>query len=201
MRFLRLARWGAVCLAVVLALSQPVLGHDEKARESLAITSAVADREPASGSRSEARTWPGTAAPQVTLGGLELVVVSFGPSELLAELPPDLPPGSYELVVSRGHGNKRSDAFDVTLGAVGPAGPEGPRGPQGIEGPPGLPGPQGPPGPPGPQGPPRVPRARRGLRGLRGPRAAEAVRKSRTPWAWTCTCAWWTGTETTSKEG
>jgi type VI secretion system Hcp family effector len=151
MRRLRLARLSAIGLAVVLLLSHPALGHDEKARDLPAITSVVADQN------LERLTIRGShlasnAAPRVTLAGLELVVVSFGPSEVLAELPLDLPPGSYELVVSRGRENKRSDAFDVTLGAVGPAGPEGPPGPQGIEGPPGVPGPQGPPGPPGPQG-------------------------------------------------
>jgi type VI secretion system Hcp family effector len=150
MRDSRLACRGAVGLAVLL-LSYPVLGHDDEARRSPTITSAVPDpNQELLTIRGSHLAWG--SAPEVSLGGVELLVVSFSPSEVLAELPPDLSPGSYELVLSRGHGAKERDTLDVTIGAVGPPGPEGPRGPQGVEGPPGLPGPQGPPGPPGPQG-------------------------------------------------
>jgi hypothetical protein len=62
-------------------------------------------------------------------------------------------PGSYRLTVATGKGAGRSDAFDVTIGAVGPQGPKGDPGPVGPRGPRGSVGPQGPKGDTGPAGP------------------------------------------------
>ena len=104
----------------------------------------------------------GNHPPQVTLAGDRLQVLSSGPFEILAVLPPGIEPGSYRLAVARGRGERYSDTFDVTIGAAGPAGPPGPEGPagpaglpgpQGLPGLPGAPGPQGPAGPAGPAGP------------------------------------------------
>jgi type VI secretion system Hcp family effector len=91
----------------------------------------------------------GRSAPHVTLAGTELTVLSSSPFEILAALPPELEPGSYLLTVRQRHRDKRSETFDVTIGAIGPPGPTGPQGPEGQ---PGLPGPQGLQGLPGPEG-------------------------------------------------
>jgi type VI secretion system Hcp family effector len=93
----------------------------------------------------------GRSTPHVSLAGKELTVLSSSPFDILAALPPGIEPGSYLVTVCQRHrGNKKSNAFEVTIGAVGPPGPAGPQGPEGQ---PGLPGPQGPQGLTGPQGP------------------------------------------------
>jgi type VI secretion system Hcp family effector len=92
----------------------------------------------------------GRATPHVTLAGKELAVLSSSPFEILAGLPPGIEPGSYLLTVCQRHRSKRSEPFEVTIGAAGPPGPAGPQGPEGQ---PGLPGPQGLQGLPGPEGP------------------------------------------------
>jgi type VI protein secretion system component Hcp len=92
----------------------------------------------------------GRSTPHVNLAGKELTVLSSSPFEILAALPLELEPGSYLLTVCQRHRSKRSEPFEVTIGAVGPPGPAGPQGPEGQ---PGLPGPQGLQGLPGPQGP------------------------------------------------
>jgi type VI protein secretion system component Hcp len=181
---LALRGWIGV-VAAVLLLSQSAVADDDKDKkdrddDSLAITRALADQE------QELLTIRGFnlarhSAPKVTLGGLQLTVSSFSPTELLAVLPADFPPGSYRLVVSRGHESKRIDTFDVTVGVVGPAGPAGPQGLEGKEGPAGLSGPQGPEGKPGPQGPmgpqgltgPQGLPGLQGLQGLAGPQGSQ----------------------------
>jgi hypothetical protein len=98
--------------------------------------------------------------PQVTVG--ELVVGGVNVNRegtSLSGILPALPPGSYELRVSRGWAKNQTGtlslaiapaASDSAAGAQGPQGPEGPMGPQGPEG---VAGPQGPAGPQGLQGP------------------------------------------------
>ncbi len=72
---------------------------------------------------------------ELTLGTFSLVVISQTDTEVVAELPSIVAPGSYQLTATTGGGTVRHDDFDgVTIGAVGP---EGPQGPQGAEGPPG----------------------------------------------------------------
>lgn len=140
----------ALGLTLALVCLSPAAAEDRDRgdRGSLAITSASAD------ANAELLTVRGlnfgSPVPRVTLAGERLEVLSWGPFEILAALPPGLEPGSYRLAVSSGRGERRSDTFDVTIGAAGPAGPPGPEGP---EGPAGLPGPQGPGGLPGPVGP------------------------------------------------
>ena len=90
------------------------------------------------------------AAPQVFLGSLPLAVITAGATEIVSDLPADIPPASYRLLVT-GTGKNASATFAVTIGAVGPQGPAGENGQPGIQGP--L-GPEGPAGPQGPQGPP-----------------------------------------------
>jgi hypothetical protein len=95
----------------------------------------------------------------VTLSGELLTVVTQSETEVLAQLPAGIEPGTYRLVVVRDGLLPGIDAMDATLGAAGPTGPEGTQGPAGPTGPPGLdglngaPGATGPTGPTGPQGP------------------------------------------------
>jgi BclA C-terminal domain len=92
----------------------------------------------------------GDALPAVQLGGAEIAVLSSNPFEILAALPPGLEPASYLLTVTRaGRHQKRSEAFEVTLGSDGAMGPTGPTGATGA---PGLVGPTGPTGATGPNG-------------------------------------------------
>jgi hypothetical protein len=94
----------------------------------------------------------GDLLPVVNLGATALEVTSFSPTTIKANLPEELPPGSYHLVVLAGGVSKRSGSLDVTIGNSGPQGALGPAGPAGPQGPQGPPGPQGVPAPAGPGG-------------------------------------------------
>jgi hypothetical protein len=103
----------------------------------------------------------GTAAPNVTLEGVPLALVSNNDTLIVATLPAGTVPGTYLLRVGKAagggpFGGQGSASFHVTVGAVGPQGPQGPAGPAGPQGVPGPPGPQGVQGVPGPQGPPAL---------------------------------------------
>ena len=111
---------------------------------------------------------------QLTLGGTPLPVLEQTATVILAEIPADVLPGSYVLVVWSGGGSVREDSMDVTVGAEGPAGatgPQGPEGPEGIQGPAGPQGPAGIQGPEGPVGPPGP----RGEHGPPGPQGEQGV--------------------------
>jgi hypothetical protein len=117
----------------------------------------------------------GTKKPIVTLGDDQLVLLKWDPGEIVAQLPSDIPAGSYKLTLFSlfSHHHKYLEAsLSVTIGAEGPPGEPGPQGPVGLTGPPGpqgptgLTGPQGPVGPIGPQGP-------QGPTGLTGPQGPE----------------------------
>jgi hypothetical protein len=73
----------------------------------------------------------------VTLAENPLTIHSVSDTEIWAELPAGVTPGSYLLTVSRGQGSVKNDSFNLTIGAVGPAGPQGEAGPTGAMGPPG----------------------------------------------------------------
>ncbi len=178
MLHVRLALRALVGVVAALSLLQGSAAADEFESQTrrtigeLTITSATADQD------QELLTVRGSHLalwfrPKVTLGGIDLAVASFSPTEILAVLPPDFPPGSYRLVITRWRGDARREGFEVAVGGVGPAGPTGPQGPEGKEGPPGLPGPQGMSGPTGPIGPsgPTGPQGAIGPKGLqwRGP--------------------------------
>jgi hypothetical protein len=93
----------------------------------------------------------GSSKPTVTLSGVALVVETFSATAVVADLPVPVAPGSYLLVlINNDSASHKSDALDVTLGAVGPQGPAGPPGPPGATGQPGPTGPQGPQGSVGP---------------------------------------------------
>ena len=96
--------------------------------------------------------WNNDSAVLVTLAETPLLVLSGTETEVLAQLPPGLVPGSYLLKVSRGQSTVQNDVFDVTIGAVGATGPTGPKGAMGDTGPQGVPGPTGPSGPKGDAG-------------------------------------------------
>lgn len=116
--------------------------------------------------------------PVVVLGGHgDLTVCSSSANEIVAICPGGrCPSGDHLLQVSTGDGPRRTDDYDLTIGAVGPQGPAGakgdkgdtgapgekgeagPVGPQGPAGATGLQGPDGPPGPAAPAAPPVPPR-------------------------------------------
>src|SRR2546427_128475 len=115
----------------------------------------------------------GNRAPSVFLGRNLLNTSLVSATLIRAQLPRDLPPGTYLVIVSNGIGQPHFDSMDLTINygseaghagpkgdkgdagparPVGPAGPQGPQGPKGDTGSPGAAGGQGPQGPQGPQG-------------------------------------------------
>lgn len=131
-------RWPAVFLLCLAAFAEPALAGGRVAK--LFVTSASADE----GILTIRGGSFGDSSPYVTLGGLPLVVLWSNREQIEAQLPDDLAPGSYLLVVARNPRRIPFYLFDVTIGAAGPQGepgPEGDRGPQGEPGPPGPPGP------------------------------------------------------------
>ncbi|MFN0061264.1 MAG: hypothetical protein ACKVPX_01925 [Myxococcaceae bacterium] len=115
-------------------------------------------------------------APRVTLGGVNLEVLSFQRDAISAALPAAFlhGGGNYLLLVSAGLGGAFQVPFVVSIGQQGPAGPAGPPGAQGAAGPAGATGPAGAPGPvgaegqAGPTGPPG-PAGAQGPMGASGP--------------------------------
>ena len=101
-----------------------------------------------------------SVAPRVTVGALDLQVLTATATQIVAALPA-LAPGTY-LVKVQGNAWYQVAVF---VAAIGPAGPMGPPGPTGVPGPTGSPGPAGSTGPPGPAGAPGSP----GDVGLTGP--------------------------------
>jgi hypothetical protein len=100
-------------------------------------------------------------APEVYMGVsggylVQLTVLSASHNFISAQLTgATSSPGTYMLVVSRGHSTTDVYSVTVTLGAAGVAGPQGlpgPSGPAGPSGPQGATGPAGPSGPSGPTG-------------------------------------------------
>jgi hypothetical protein len=99
----------------------------------------------------------GTAIGTLKLGDSQLVVQTWRPEQIVANLPVSINPGTYLLTVTLRRPLPLTAKIAVTLGAAGPPGPAGPQGPQGpaglsIQGPPGPTGPAGPAGPTGPMG-------------------------------------------------
>ena len=96
-------------------------------------------------------------APLVFLGEslgtlMPLTVLQFSNTLILAELPSQIPAGSYMLIVEAGNSAEATGILDITVGTAGPEGPQGPQGEQGRQGPQGDQGPEGLQGPQGPQG-------------------------------------------------
>jgi hypothetical protein len=139
------------CLAAL-----PAGAHDDedKAARPLVITRAEADLQ------AEVLTIQGLnfgRHPRVALALTELQVLSAGPEEILAALPPGVEAGTYLLTVGRGKHRHQIGTIDLTIGAAGPEGPPGPPGEPGAPGAPGRPGEPGVPGPPGLPGPSGLP--------------------------------------------
>jgi hypothetical protein len=89
----------------------------------------------------------GNAEPMVTLDGTALTVINYTPTTVVAGLPDNLLPGSYQLSL-KNQSDGLTGAFPLTLGAAGEKGPQGAQGVQGAAGPQGQQGPQGPQGSP-----------------------------------------------------
>ena len=113
---------------------------------------------------------------RVYLADIQLTILSADQTSILAELPDMISDGDYKLRVKNGHGLRKEEVYDLTLGAVGPAGPEGPVGPEGPAGPEGPQGPAGPAGSDGPAGPegPQGPAGPEGPQGPAGPEGPQA---------------------------
>ncbi len=58
--------------------------------------------------------------PEVSLGNYDLTLVSSTRTQIVANLPPGIPAGTYLLTVER---RNRSGAIDFTIGVTGPQGP------------------------------------------------------------------------------
>ena len=96
----------------------------------------------------------GNTTPLVQLGPISLTLAQpTTATTIIANLPADLTPGSYELLVSFGNSTTQEASFDVTIGAAGPPGPPGATGPAGPAGAAGATGPAGPAGAIGATGP------------------------------------------------
>ena len=122
-----------VCLLTVAAFAAPVSSTINYGLNQITI----------SGSNLQPRSTP----PTVLFNGAVLTLVSFSPTHIVATLPANLQPGSYQLRVPNAE-------LDVTYGAAGPQGIPGMPGPAGAAGQPGIsivgpPGPQGATGPAG----------------------------------------------------
>jgi len=110
----------------------------------------------------------GTRKPVMKLGDTQLVLLSWHPEWITAQLPSDIVPGSYSLTlfcIFRHHHKMIEASLSVAVGAEGPQGEPGPQGPMGLTGPAG---PQGPAGAPGAVGPIGL-QGSQGLIGLTGP--------------------------------
>ena len=94
----------------------------------------------------------GTSTPVLALDAMPLQVFTDTSTVVVAAMPSNLAPGSYELDLTNSQ-TQQVGSFSVTVGAVGPPGPTGPVGPTGPQGPQGTQGVTGLPGLTGPQGP------------------------------------------------
>jgi hypothetical protein len=110
----------------------------------------------------------GKQKPEIKLNAVSLVVKSFSPIAIQANLPVGLPSGSYHLVVVVGRVPPRFGTLDVTIGNTGPQGAQGPQGVQGPQGAQGVAGDVGPAGPVGPRG-------STGSSGPAGPQGAQGI--------------------------
>jgi hypothetical protein len=114
----------------------------------------------------------GDAVPSIALDGTALQVASFTDTVLVAFLPNNLAPGSYQLEVTTQAKKNNIAEFDATIGAAGPQGPTGAQGVQGPTGAAGAAGVQGPTGPTGPTGAQGTP-GTQGAAGLTGPQGVQ----------------------------
>ena len=162
----RLALIAALSIgAQSLATAPPLAGQggfDGQAAQ-LVVMTAIPDR--ATGTLVVTGLDFGLDPPRVTLGVEDLEVLSHDIGRIEVRLPPEVPAGSYLLIVARGPGLSEYDVFHLAVpqlpsepreapraiaaaagarGASGPAGVMGPAGPSGPPGPPGAPGPAGP---------------------------------------------------------
>lgn len=170
-------------LGIIAMTSVPALQADsDPRRKDLVITSAVvggANSDTLFVTGQNFGRWPQVTLANHVVGG----VAVNADGTALTGIMPNLPPGSYELRVSRGWGQGQSATLSLAIvdyasqqggdtrgpeGPMGPEGPQGPQGPAGEQGPQGIQGPKGDtgaPGAPGMQGPvgPAGPAGRDGI--------------------------------------
>ena len=167
-------------LGIIAMTSVPALQADsDPRRKDLVITSAVvggANGDTLFVTGENFGRWPQVTVANHLVGG----VAVNADGTALTGIMPSLPPGSYELRVSRGWGQGQSGTLSLAIvdaasqqggGAQGPEGPMGPEGPQGPQGPAGEQGPAGPQGIQGPKGDTGAPGAP-GMQGPAGPAGA-----------------------------
>ena len=131
-------------LVLMLVFSLPTLLHAEP--DIWSPDSLIIDRAQANLSTNTIAIFGrnfGNQQPAVNLDATPLAVASFSPTDITANLPAGLGPGSYHLTVVAGVVFPRIGLLDITIGNVGPQGPAGSPGPQGPQGPKGPAGPQG----------------------------------------------------------
>ena len=109
--------WTVLCLTGAAALSG-VAHAQSTSRPQLVVQRAEADLSAETllieGDR---LLWANDSAVVVTLAGTPLAVLPGATeSQVLAQLPPGLAPGSYVLKVSRGSSTLQNGVFDVTIG-------------------------------------------------------------------------------------
>jgi hypothetical protein len=112
---------------------------------------------------------PAKTKPTVSFNGIALTVSTFSNTQIVANLPAGLTPGTFDLTVTNSQG--LSVDFNVTYGATGPQGPAGPAGAAGAKGATGPAGPAGATGATGATGP----RGLTGAPGAPGPAGANGT--------------------------
>jgi hypothetical protein len=124
-----IGRWtqALLCAGVILTA-----GH-ARAANPPNVNSAVVNSSTNQITITGANLLPATGSPVVKLDSIQLSLVTYNNTSILAGMPSGLGAGTYKLLVTVG---ASSATFDVAVGAVGPQGPIGPQGPAGPAGPP-----------------------------------------------------------------
>ena len=132
------AVWSAVSFASAFAQGPPVGGPG--AGSSTLITKAMPDFTPSPPTLTINGVGFGSN-PQVSIGAALGILMDLTDSITFSDdnvitvnLPMNIQPGSYILVVEAGTGPTLTGILDVTIGAVGPEGPQGEQGEQGEQG-------------------------------------------------------------------
>lgn len=117
----------------VLCTGVTLQGQGKTAAPQLVITSAASD--PLNGQIVINGRNFGDIAAEVTIEGVELPIVGWSPTQIIAMYAVSTTPaGTYLLIVSKGPAAVHSDAFHLAFGAAGPKGDKGEAGAPGVNG-------------------------------------------------------------------